>query len=362
MAQAVNTSSSADGDGAPVAVVLPYSIGARRKFRRKQRQWHAAGISAADDGASTGDGTIPQLCAEFAARRKATGWPAPCEMPAHLLEEKIYTCDAAKYPLVAQLAAAVGAEVDALPMLHTVGEIKEWLSRPQLTNLGLNPVDRRFKASGGFRKNSALQDVYLKFLREVVQPMLPDPQGLLYQREPNLRCHLPDTGRHLVLRHCDADYLHQPHELNFWLACTPCHGSNALWVESAPGRGDYRPMALDRGQLLRFYGHQCDHYTVREAMHMHTRTSADEAHTRSNRAARSCPTRRARRASRSTSAWCRAAASSTSIQAATCAMARPASASAASLPSSTPPMAMPRRLRTIAPRRRRHWQRRSSRR
>ena len=128
-------------------------------------------------------GVHPRKFVRFLQNTLNAGAKTRCQknatfLPAHLLEEKIYTCDAANM-VVAQLAAAVSAEVDALPMLHTVGEIKEWLSRPQLTNLGLNPVDRRFKASGGFRKNSALQDVYLKFLREVVQPMLPDPQGLL---------------------------------------------------------------------------------------------------------------------------------------------------------------------------------------
>jgi hypothetical protein len=47
----------------------------------------------------------------------------------------------------------------------------------------------------------------------------------------------PGTKRQHVLRHCDADYFHQPHELNFWLPCTPAYGSNTRWLESEPGLG-----------------------------------------------------------------------------------------------------------------------------
>ena len=65
-----------------------------------------------------------------------------------------------------------------------------------------------------------------------------------------------------MLRHCDADYFHQPHEINYWLPCTPTFGSNTLHVESAPGRADYRPMELQVGELLRFFGHQCDHFSL----------------------------------------------------------------------------------------------------
>ena len=175
----------------------------------------------------------------------------------------VYNYDTSAHPLVALLAAVVESDAASLPRLHEDEEVRQWLERPKLTTLGLNPVDRRFKASGGFRKNPSLHSAYIAFLREVVLPTLPhDPQGYLYQKEPNLRCHLPGTGRQLVLRHCDADYFHQPHELNYWLPCTPAYGSNSLWVESAPGRADYRAMELDVGDLLRFYGNQCDHYSL----------------------------------------------------------------------------------------------------
>merc|ERR1712113_957712 len=64
--------------------------------------------------------------------------------------------------------------------------------------------------------------------------------------------------------HCDADYRrHFNGELNFWLPLTNVFGTNTLWLESAPGRGDFRPMVLEPGEFLRFNGYECRHYTVK---------------------------------------------------------------------------------------------------
>ena len=39
-------------------------------------------------------------------------------------------------------------------------------------------------------------------------------------------------------------------------------GTNTLHVESKPGLGDFHPLKLSYGQLCRFWGNQCHHYTV----------------------------------------------------------------------------------------------------
>ena len=59
------------------------------------------------------------------------------------------------------------------------------------------------------------------------------------------------------------DYaLHWRGEVNFWLPVTSVFGSNTLWLESEPGAGDFRPMELSAGELLRFNGYECRHYTM----------------------------------------------------------------------------------------------------
>uniref|UniRef100_A0A0G4I7W7 Uncharacterized protein n=1 Tax=Chromera velia CCMP2878 TaxID=1169474 RepID=A0A0G4I7W7_9ALVE len=61
--------------------------------------------------------------------------------------------------------------------------------------------------------------------------------------------------------HNDAEYGHQPGEVNFWVPLTRCNPSNTMWVESVPGRADWRPLLLHPGEALRFHGTFCRHFT-----------------------------------------------------------------------------------------------------
>ena len=63
-------------------------------------------------------------------------------------------------------------------------------------------------------------------------------------------------------RHCDADYHHPPAEVNWWLPVTRVSGTCSLHTESRPGRGDFAPVSLEYGEVLRFYGNLSCHYTV----------------------------------------------------------------------------------------------------
>lgn len=44
--------------------------------------------------------------------------------------------------------------------------------------------------------------------------------------------------------HNDAQYGHQPGEVNFWLPLTRLSAANTLWTETAEGRGDFQPLLL----------------------------------------------------------------------------------------------------------------------
>ena len=55
---------------------------------------------------------------------------------------------------------------------------------------------------------------------------------------------------------------HRAAEINFWCPLVAeVSGCSALWLESSPGRGDFRPRALRLGQCLRFNGNLCRHHT-----------------------------------------------------------------------------------------------------
>ena len=109
--------------------------------------------------------------------------------------------------------------------------------------------------------------VYRDFIKTVIAPQFADAQ-LVVQAKPTFRVHLPnntaipsDTGDPMRPGlHCDADYNHPDVEINFWVPFTQCFPGNTLHLESVPGKGDFRPMLLRNGQILRFWGARCFHY------------------------------------------------------------------------------------------------------
>ena len=71
------------------------------------------------------------------------------------------------------------------------------------------------------------------------------------------------NGRATISEHSDQEYTgHQPAEINFWLPLTTVGGTNSLWLESEPNKGDFEDVQLGYGQVLKFNGYECRHYTV----------------------------------------------------------------------------------------------------
>ncbi|KAJ1615652.1 hypothetical protein T492DRAFT_569138, partial [Pavlovales sp. CCMP2436] len=60
--------------------------------------------------------------------------------------------------------------------------------------------------------------------------------------------------------HTDADYDHQPGEMNVMIALSAVTGSNGLFVESEPGLGDFIAIELEPGRLFSFHGVSCRHH------------------------------------------------------------------------------------------------------
>ena len=112
------------------------------------------------------------------------------------------------------------------------------------------------------KAHHAFNEAYLNLLREVVLPEIADPRGLLFQRRPTFRCHVAGGGEATGVAHRDVDNGHPPAEINYWLPLTRVGGSNSLYTESSPGRADFAPFDAEYGEMLRFWGAECMHYTV----------------------------------------------------------------------------------------------------
>ena len=188
-------------------------------------------------------------------------------MLASLHRQIIFEYDEGRYPFRSAVCAALGLASldgidDAEPEWHIDGSGNR-----------VNRLQVRWNADRDRRGRHVPDDAYAafdaayrRFVCEVVAPGLGGGR-VLFQRAPTLRVMSParpggPPPAVMSRLHCDMDYHHQPSELNFWLPLTPVFGGNSLWVESAPGRGDFAPLEMRPGQCCRFYGNRCRHQTL----------------------------------------------------------------------------------------------------
>lgn len=100
------------------------------------------------------------------------------------------------------------------------------------------------------------------------------PSAVVYQRPPSVRVHCAG-GQPTIGLHCDSEYpQHEGCEVNWWLPLTRAAGTSALWLESAPGAGDFAPIEVEYGSAVRFNGCRCRHFAMRNETGR-TRVSVD---------------------------------------------------------------------------------------
>tara|TARA_Y100000592_G_scaffold56027_3_gene88114 strand:+ start:164 stop:862 length:699 start_codon:yes stop_codon:yes gene_type:complete len=107
-------------------------------------------------------------------------------------------------------------------------------------------------------KNSELKESYSLFISEVVGELIGG--SFCYQSFPSFRVHLP--GKKAVNKwhyDSDKDHMHPEWEINFQLALTDSSETQAMWIESVPGLGDFHPVNLKKDQFAIFYGNKCRH-------------------------------------------------------------------------------------------------------
>jgi len=164
----------------------------------------------------------------------------------HTLKTKtIFTYDTARYPFRETVAAGLGVDPGTLATLNHLPSGKDL---PDSTEATL-----------------ALKALYDDFVCNVIAPqidaILPCGGTVVYQSLPCMRIH-PGNSAALGPRHKDSDYEHQEGQINFWLPLVTVSGPNTLYVETGEGTGVFEPLEMIYGQVARFYGNGCEHYTV----------------------------------------------------------------------------------------------------
>jgi len=203
---------------------------------------------------------------------KDLSWQTPCELSASFL---VHTRQKLPSELHASLVAAVQDifSTNDLANLHLASVIDDDMTEMHPVLYKALVQGRRLAGPGNFKRSRKAAEkmwrhsdkmetfyaVYKRIIHEFILPQF--GEDILYQHQPILRIIVPDSEPP-IKPHCDADYWHNSNEINFWVPLVHVANTNSLWVESAPGAGDFAPFELDgaRGELMRFYGNRCQHY------------------------------------------------------------------------------------------------------
>ena len=158
----------------------------------------------------------------------------------------------AKYPFRDLIEEAL--EHKDLEKLHTYYDYAPFTMENNSDTIPHNKFYSKIRS--GWTDFEALYD---KFVDEVVVSIF-GSRDFVYQSLPTFRVHL--VGNWVVPEfHCDSQPgdNHPEGEINFQVGGTDLYKTNATWIESAPGLGDYAPMELKSNQFVIFNGNKCRH-------------------------------------------------------------------------------------------------------
>ncbi|KAL1510749.1 hypothetical protein AB1Y20_007036 [Prymnesium parvum] len=117
---------------------------------------------------------------------------------------------------------------------------------------------------------------YERLVVDVLAPHVHAAMGcrrVVFQSFPCVRVLRP--GEFSIGPHCDAQYQAPDGNINFYLPLTDeIAGTNSLFLESEPGKEDWEALHLTYGELHRFYGVYCAHFTAENTTDV-TRVSID---------------------------------------------------------------------------------------
>jgi hypothetical protein len=116
----------------------------------------------------------------------------------------------------------------------------------------IRPNDRVLRARWNTALTRKLPDLEAALARFIASELPRHFEGPPEVRHPPMfRIH-PAGWESISPFHRDSAYGLAAGAINVWIPLTPVWDSNSLWVESAPGRGDFQPVALAYGQALLF--------------------------------------------------------------------------------------------------------------
>ncbi|WP_208457487.1 hypothetical protein [Burkholderia stabilis] len=169
----------------------------------------------------------------------------------------VFAYDTTRWDLRAIVAEFFGT--DALETLHLD---PRW--NPQKAELAL---PHHFVTRNSWDVSKALRDAVIERSMAVVQSLVFDHidgfAGPIRSCQPVAMMRVNFHGSRAILRfHRDSEYGQRPNLVNIWLPVTRAFDSNSMYVESAPGLSDFKPVELEYGEAFMFYGTEMMHGTL----------------------------------------------------------------------------------------------------
>lgn len=124
-------------------------------------------------------------------------------------------------------------------------------------------TDLHKKFYNKIKSDNEFKELYCNFVRDIYKEFFPEEKTMIYQSFPSVRIQFENSVT--VPPHCDSDELgcHPIGEKNFLVPITKMYNSNTIFIESEPGKKDYKSINLEYGNIFYFNGNKCIHYNER---------------------------------------------------------------------------------------------------
>jgi ectoine hydroxylase-related dioxygenase (phytanoyl-CoA dioxygenase family) len=180
---------------------------------------------------------------------------------------KIVKYDIKKYPFIDIVTKWLDCDLSKTHIHYSLND--------QIKGIGSDTMSSPHKTfySNMDNNSESFASLYKSFIKDVLFPQI--NQECYYQTFPGFRIASPDNVA-VSTWHADGDEenLHPPGEINIFLPLTNCYGNNSMWIESEPGKKDFHPVKLSKGEVYIFDGNKCVHGNYRNDT-MDTRISFD---------------------------------------------------------------------------------------
>lgn len=171
---------------------------------------------------------------------------------------KVFAYDTKRYDFRGFLKEIYG--VDDLSQMHLASnDYKKW-KEGEYASLENVETDIHKAFYTKIKSDDEYKKRYCSLVRDLTSELFEKETQIIYQSFPSIRFQFP--GNVAIPPHCDSDEIgkHPLGERNFLLPITDMKGTTRLFVESAPGKGDFQGIDLVYGEILFFNGNTCIHY------------------------------------------------------------------------------------------------------